>query len=580
MAIEKRIFLTLTILFFLLMHWSGWNETSHFVLTRAIVEEGRIETTSFAQETGDRVRVGNNYYLDKAPGLSFLAVPIHFFSVLMFSTERPPGNENIFIDGYYFLQSFPPEYLSKNKDIMFYDERYGIVPIVMPFWILPTHLSLAERFSMIFSTFFLSGLLTVATAYLLFLFSKEFITDKRIQYLVPIGYALGTLAFSQALIFQRHAATTFFCFAAFFAGYYTIKKGYFSVWQGGILAGILGGIAFLLDNYTLFIIVGIGFWFLLSRNPKALLWYGIAFIAIAALILIYNFVAFGSQFSLGYSNYSMVSISYAHNQEIKSGPPSLEEFIFRCFHPSFFKFHIATIIRLSVGPERGIFFYFPFLFLAIPGILFLARQRLALALMILIIFFSFLWFIGNPYLSWWGNASFGPRHLTFTMPFLMIPIMFTMKRWPISISIFLLIISIFINILGLQLASFGFEQKLAHMNTEEYNTVLTSFTIIENPLVDYYWPKFKEYGPSAPLIQSFFTDKPLDIRSYITFNKREFSIISTPFFSLFISRSITPLFIVVLIVSLIWFSYLKNNFWRYSLIVLIIFLAIFSFRFG
>ena len=197
MNTEKKIFLTLAIVFLLFMNWAGWNETAHFALTRAITEEGRLEITSFAEETGDRIRIGNHYYLDKAPGLSFLAVPIHAFSVLIFSTDRPTENKKIFVDGYYFLKSFPAEYLLEYKDrisfdMMLFDNKYGIAPIVMPFFIIPTHLSLAERFSMIMSTFFLSGLATVGTAYLLFIFSKEFIEKKNVQYFLPIGYALGT----------------------------------------------------------------------------------------------------------------------------------------------------------------------------------------------------------------------------------------------------------------------------------------------------------------------------------------------------------------------------------------------------
>jgi len=577
MATEKRIFLTLAVLFFLLMHWSGWNETSHFVLTRAIVEEGRIKTTSFAQETGDRIRIGNDYYSDKNPGLSFLAVPIHFFSVLVFSTERPPENKNILIDGYYFLQFFPAEYLSENKDIMLVDERYGVVPIVMPFFVIPTHLSPAECFSMIVSTFFLSGLLTVATAYLLFLLSKEFVTDKRIQYLVPIGYALGTLAFSQALVFQRHAAATFFCFAAFFVGYYTIKKGYFSVRRGGFLAGILMGIAFLLDPFAIFVVMGIGFWLLLSHSPKTFFWYGVAFVAVVALLLAYNFVAFGNSFSISYSGYSGAYIAYSHNQEVETGF-SLKELIFRQFYPPFFKLHIMTIIRLLVMPERGILFYFPFLFLVIPGIFFLARQRPALTAMVLIIFFSFLWVISTPYGPWWGNASFGPRHLTFTMPFLMIPIMFAMKRWHISISLFLITVSIFINVLGLQLPSFDLDKKFARMDIEEYNAVMTSLTIIENPLVDYYWLKFREHGINMPLINSALVGRPFDIRSNMPLDEQKPLITSTPFGSLFISRSMLPFLVITLVLSFIWFGCLKKTLWRCPLIVTLIILVIFSFH--
>jgi len=542
MTTEKRIFLTLAVLFFLLMHWSGWNETSRFTLTRAIVEEGRMETTSFAQETGDRIRIGDHFYLDKAPGISMLALPIHALSVLVFSTERPP----------------------ENKDILTRETKSG--PVV-----LPTHLSPAERFSMVIITFLLSGLLTVATAYLLFLLSKEFITDKRIQYLVSIGYALGTLAFSQALILQGHATTTFFAFAAFFVGYYTIKKGYFSALQGGILAGILAGVAFLVDYLALFAVAGIGLWFLFSRSQKTFLWYGVAFVAVAALLLVYNIVTFGTPFFLSYAAYL----------EVEPGESATEIFLEgmaqRYFDPTFLKFYVATIIRLLFMPERGVFFYFPFLFLAIPGIYFLARKGPALAAMILIIFFSLLWFVAMPYLPWWwGGSSFGPRYLTLAMPFLMIPVMFAMRKWHIAVSVFLITVSVLVNVLGLQPPS-GLEQELALMDSEEYYTAITSLTVIKNPLADYYWPRFREYGISMPIIQSGLAGRPFDIRSNVPFKGGDFFLSTTPLGFLYISRFIVPFFIIILVLTFIWFGYLKNNFWKYSLIIFVIILAFFLF---
>ena len=546
MTMEKRIFLTLAVIIFFFMHWAGWNETSRFSLTRAIVEEGRMETTSFAQETGDHISIGEHYFLDKAPGVSFLAIPIHAFSVLVFSTERPSENENILMMG------------GRERE-----------------FVVPTHLSQAERFSMVVSTFLLSGLLTIATAYLLFLISKEFIKDKRIQYLVPIGYTLGTLAFSQALILQGHATSTFFAFAAFFVGYYTIKKRYFSSLQGGILAGILAGIAFLADYLALFAVIGIGLWLIFSRNPKVFLLYGVAFIAIAALLLVYNMIIFGNQFFLSYAVIYVERTGQLEDVNIKSFTNNL---ISAYFNPSFHNFRIATIFRMLFMPERGIFFYSPLLFLSIPGIYFLAKQRPALCIMILIIFFSLLWFFSIPYLPWWGGSSFGLRYLTLITPFLMIPIISAISKWHISIIIFLTVVSVFINVLGLQSPA-GLNQELAGMDTEEYHVTMTSLTVIKNPLVDYYWPRFREYGINIPLVNSALVGKPFDIRSNVPLDGREFRVASTLLGSLFIRRSIMPLLIIALALSFIWFSCLRNTFWKYPLLASIIILFFLSFHF-
>jgi hypothetical protein len=55
----------------------GWNQNSRFDLTRAIVEQGTVAIDAFHENTGDKARRGAHWYSDKAPGLSWLAVPAY-----------------------------------------------------------------------------------------------------------------------------------------------------------------------------------------------------------------------------------------------------------------------------------------------------------------------------------------------------------------------------------------------------------------------------------------------------------------------------------------------------------------------
>jgi hypothetical protein len=55
----------------------GWNQNSRFDLTRAIVEQGTIAIDAFHENTGDKAQRGDHWYTDKAPGLSWLAVPAY-----------------------------------------------------------------------------------------------------------------------------------------------------------------------------------------------------------------------------------------------------------------------------------------------------------------------------------------------------------------------------------------------------------------------------------------------------------------------------------------------------------------------
>ncbi len=58
----------------------GWNQNSRFDLTRAIVEQGTACIDAYEFNTGDKARVEGRYYCDKAPGVSFLAVPVYAFN--------------------------------------------------------------------------------------------------------------------------------------------------------------------------------------------------------------------------------------------------------------------------------------------------------------------------------------------------------------------------------------------------------------------------------------------------------------------------------------------------------------------
>jgi hypothetical protein len=56
----------------------GWNESVRLDLTRAIVEEHTLAIDSYHQNTGDKSFYNGHYYNDKAPGVSFLAVPVYW----------------------------------------------------------------------------------------------------------------------------------------------------------------------------------------------------------------------------------------------------------------------------------------------------------------------------------------------------------------------------------------------------------------------------------------------------------------------------------------------------------------------
>ncbi len=61
----------------------GWNQNSRFDLTRALVEDGSARIDATHKNTGDKARREKHHYCDKAPGVSWLAVPAYAASRLL-----------------------------------------------------------------------------------------------------------------------------------------------------------------------------------------------------------------------------------------------------------------------------------------------------------------------------------------------------------------------------------------------------------------------------------------------------------------------------------------------------------------
>lgn len=68
----------------------GWNQNSRFDLVRAWVEEGRTAIDSYHANTKDKAKRLGHFYCDKAPGVSWLAIPVHA-AVRAVHPEEPPG---------------------------------------------------------------------------------------------------------------------------------------------------------------------------------------------------------------------------------------------------------------------------------------------------------------------------------------------------------------------------------------------------------------------------------------------------------------------------------------------------------
>jgi hypothetical protein len=77
---DRRVSFAIFAFVFVLNAWffggGGWNQNASIDLTRAVVERGELSIDAFASNTGDRSYWNGRVYANKAPGLSFAAVPV------------------------------------------------------------------------------------------------------------------------------------------------------------------------------------------------------------------------------------------------------------------------------------------------------------------------------------------------------------------------------------------------------------------------------------------------------------------------------------------------------------------------
>ncbi len=244
---QRQLFLALALLlaYGLFIQLPAWNEYSRYDLVRAVVEEGRTTIDSFHGNTGDKAFKDGHYYSDKAPGTAILGVPV-----------------------------------------------YGVLKAAGAISGTPTPAQVDAVAALAWA---ISGLTTVALVVLLVRFLIP-LTGEPWALFMGVAFGLGSIAFPFATMLFGHALSA----ATLFASFWLLHRWRRTAgrWEP-VLAGFLAGWAVLteipvglgvavLAAYALWLGRGVALRFVLGGLPVALLLGG------------YNWVVFGSPFSLGY----------------------------------------------------------------------------------------------------------------------------------------------------------------------------------------------------------------------------------------------------------------------------------------
>jgi len=144
-----------------------------------------------------------------------------------------------------------------------------------------------------------------------------------------------------------------------------------------------------------------------ERRPDALGIFFVGALLPAVLLLIYNQLAFGSPWDMGYFHEAIRDFAQVHNPDNPTG----------LTRPDWTK-----LVPLLWGRYRGLLFYAPILALSVPGwVVLLIRRRWDVTIVSLLIVAA-VFLVNLSYPQWTGGWSNGPRLLVPCLPFAMLPI--------------------------------------------------------------------------------------------------------------------------------------------------------------
>lgn len=363
---------------YVLPRWAEWSQNSRLNLTFAIVDEGRLSIDTYYKNSGDYALFNGRHYTDKAPGPSFLAVPVY-------AAVRPILHLPV-VQGMIERVSRSPAFantLNQDGSGLLTDKIYYFIVLYI-------------------STVVVVCLPAALLGVLVYRFVRRMGASMGWALAVALIYGLATPAFTYSGAFFSHQIVAFLLFGAFYLGTRVSKGEKSNAWL--LLAGLMLGLSLISEYPTALIVFGVGLYILHHLwRAKQLNW-AIPFMAAAVppvlLLAAYNFSIFGTPLPVGYAyseNYTAI-----HSQGLIS-----------LTYP-----HIDALWGITFGSFRGLFYVAPVLLLAAAGFwawwrMGQLRAEWALCLWATVSFFLF----NGSSVMWEGGFSVGPRYIVPMIPF-------------------------------------------------------------------------------------------------------------------------------------------------------------------
>jgi hypothetical protein len=302
------------------------------------------------------------------------------------------------------------------------------------------------------------GLLSVVAAVATFVMIHHATGSLPWSVLTTLALWLGSLMFPYSTLFYGHQAAGALLALSFFLAFELRRPGSGALERPLLFAGgsgALAGLAVLVEYPTALLVAPVAAYTLsaLPRGPDARalrLRMAAAYVgglAVSAAVLLgYNTVAFGDPLFFSYETYlaERAALFPAQHRGLAGVRwPGLHPFL-------------AVLGQITIKPQRGLLYLGldrglyacnPVLWLVLPGLGLLLRERArrAEAWCISAMTVAYLTFnacYGDSIVYWGGGASLGPRHLVPLLPLLALPLAFGARRLP-WLFVPLLLVSVF-----------------------------------------------------------------------------------------------------------------------------------------
>ncbi len=347
---------------YFLANFGSPNSISRAALSVALIEHGTVAIDPLADLAEDRAVRDGHSYSDKAPGMSFLALPV---AAVFIALVNP-----------------------RHDDRLWHGEG---------------RISVALGALIAVSALLISSLLTAISVPLLYRATSQLGGSAACAAVIALVYAHATPIWLWAAAFYGHSVAAALLVTGMHALLRMASGGPYSQ-RWALWSGFSLGWAVLVE-FTAAVPVLILLAFALTRLAESgRLWRSMCLVALGGLpalclLLAYNAAAFGGPFSIGYA--------YSH------GYDAMQSGFYGLSAPS-----LSVLAEITLGDRDGILWLSPVLALVPIGLalsLLSSQWRSIGALCGSVVAYYFL--LNSGYAYWDGGYSTGPRHVTASMPF-------------------------------------------------------------------------------------------------------------------------------------------------------------------